>query len=155
MVILANVIPARVTAITNPPEPIVALVANPVNEQIAYENTQKQKSIELTEKAEKLKGSFQGQCVVAVRSFLGVGRDQIQGLAKNTKVNSTLAEVGSIIVIRSGWTGHVGVVLFTDQDGYVWYFDSNGNWTQRASIRKIKLSDPRIKGYRIIETINI
>ena len=45
--------------------------------------------------------------------------------------------------------GHVGVVLDED-DETITYYDSNGNWTQRAAIRKIDKDDPRILGYKII-----
>lgn len=127
--------------------------------RLLYEEAQKQKSIELTAKAESLVGTRQGQCVVAVRKFLGVGKDEVQGLAKSTKINSKTWEVGAIIVFRGmSSAGHVAVALFADSEDWLWYYDSNGSgryvngvWRgdEKAKIRKIKLSDYRISGYRI------
>lgn len=105
----------------------------------------------LITKAERLKGKYQGQCVVAVRNFLGVGRDQIQGMAKSTKINSREPKIGSIIVLAMSKAGHVGVIL-DDQGERLMYFDSNGDWRQRGAIRYINKNDPRIRGYRIINS---
>ncbi len=102
----------------------------------------------LTAKAEKLVGRKEGQCVVAVRNFLGVGRDEVAGLAKNTKINSQTPALGAIIVLKLSAPGHVGVVLDYD-DNTVIYYDSNGDWTQRGAIRERPIIDPKIRGYRI------
>lgn len=125
-----------------------------------YEEAQQQKSVELTAKAESLVGTKQGQCVVAVRKFLGVGKDEVSGMAKSTKINSQTWEVGAIIVFRGmSSAGHVAVSLFADSDNWLWYYDSNGSgryingvWhgDEKAKIRKIKLDDWRISGYHII-----
>lgn len=111
-----------------------------------YAEEQDALSKALTIKAEKLIGKYGGQCVVYVRSFAGVGRDKVSGLAKNTKVNSQDPEVGAIVVLRMSWAGHVGVVLFATMDR-VYYTDSNGNWRQTIAIRSLPLTDKRIKGY--------
>ena len=99
----------------------------------------------LTAKAQKLIGTKQGQCVIAVRNFLGVGRDQISGYV-NVRINSQHPKVGNIIVIV-GRMRHGAVVLFTTATKVV-YYDSNGQLTGRAAIREIKINDKRIKGYR-------
>lgn len=56
--------------------------------------------------------------------------------------------------------GHVAVALFATVDNWLYYWDSNadgykdkyGRWhgTEKAKIRKIKLTDKRISGYRIV-----
>lgn len=102
----------------------------------------------LTAKAENLVGTKQGQCVIAVRNFLKIGKLEVQGLAKNTTINSHDPEVGAVIVIMLSKYGHVGVVLSVD-DEYVYYYDSNGDWTEYAAIRKIKITDKRIRGYHV------
>ena len=119
-------------------------------EQQDYEDSIRKLSIELTQRAETLRGTFQGQCVVGARNFLGVGRDVLQGMAKNTKTNSKDPEVGSIIKLGMSRYGHVGVVLYTTE-AEVFYYDSNGDWRQRGAIRQIKINDKRIKGYKIVE----
>ena len=99
----------------------------------------------LTAKAHKLVGTKQGQCVIAVRNFLGVGRDQIQGYVQ-MKVNSFEPQVGNIIMIV-GRMRHSGVVLYVNKD-MVAYYDSNYKLDGRAGIRTIKVNDKKIKGYR-------
>lgn len=143
-------VPQKGTSSTLPPDSEAIKVQTAEIARIAYEDEQKQKSIALTKKAESLVGTKQGQCVVAVRNFLGVSRNEIQGLAKNTRINSQTWEVGAIIVFRMSAAGHVGVALFSDANNYLWYWDSNGDWKGRGAIRKIKLDDPRIRGYRIV-----
>lgn len=123
------------------------LIPDPVAAQELYDDWNHKQ--ELIAKAEKLKGTKQGQCVVAVRKFLGVGRDEIQGMAKYTKTNSESPEVGAIIKLNMSRYGHVGVVL-DDTENTVTYYDSNGQWTERAAIRTIDINDPRILGYKII-----
>lgn len=102
-------------------------------------------SIQLTQKAESLKGTKQGQCVIAVRNFLGVGRDQIHGYVQ-TKINSQYPQVGNIIVIIGKYR-HSGVVLFSTEDSVI-YYDSNGSLNERAAIREIDIDSSAIKGYR-------
>lgn len=105
---------------------------------------------ELYKKAVSLVGSYQGQCVIAVRSFLGIGRDQIQGWARSTKVNSQIAEIGSIIVLNMSVYGHVGVVI-KQNEHTITYYDSNGGWRGRAAIRTINKNSPKIIGYRLVK----
>lgn len=144
-------IPSHVTAITDSKVYAEAIEKQTEDAALAAkEAAEEALSQDLTNRAEALIGKRGGQCVIFVRNFLGVGRDEIQGMAKNTKVNSQDPEVGSIIVIYASRYGHVGVVLFTTDDGYVVYADSNGSWTQRVAIRKIKINDPKIKGYHKI-----
>lgn len=115
---------------------------------VMYPDYEQAKSNQLIARAESLKGKRTGQCVIAVRSFLGISRSEIQGYARNTKINSHTPQVGAIIVLRMSSAGHVGVVLqVTDQ---VMYYDSNGDNKLRSNVRIIKINDPRIKGYRII-----
>jgi hypothetical protein len=103
----------------------------------------------LTTKAQTIVGTWGGQCVIGVRNFLGVGRDQVQGLAKNTQINSQEWEVGSVIVFRHmSWAGHVAIALFADANNQLWYADTNGNSRETWAIRHIALNDPRISGYR-------
>lgn len=127
----------------------------------ALEEYKKQKLLayknELNQKAQKLKGKWQGQCVVAVRKFIwgqeadsDFARSQIKGLAAHLKTNTQTPEIGAIIKLETGYTDHVGVVLdYNDQ--YITYYDSNGDWTERAAIRSIKTSDQKILGFKIIK----
>ena len=103
----------------------------------------------LMEKALKLKGTWQGQCVVAARKFIDATRDDISGRARDLQVNSDIPEIGAIIKLNMSKVGHVGIVL-DETETTIIYYDSNGSWTQRASIREIKKDDPKILGYKII-----
>lgn len=114
-------------------------------ERIAKENKINQLSIALTHKAESLVGTKQGQCVIAVRNFLGVDRSQIHGYVQ-VQINSTSPQVGNIIVLV-GKSRHSGVVLFTTPTRVV-YYDSNGSLNQKAAIREIDVTSKLIKGYR-------
>lgn len=109
-------------------------------------------SDQLVEYSRTLEGKRTGQCVLALRNYFGVPRSEVQGLAKNTKINSTTGKVGAIIVFkRMSWAGHVGIQITpVRQNGDFEYFDSNGGWGQRGKIRTINISDKRISGYRII-----
>lgn len=107
-------------------------------------------SEELTARAQKLVGVWQGQCVIGVRKFLGVGRNVVQGRAITTKTDTTTWTVGAIIVLRLSSAGHVGVTLYSD-GVHGWYYDTNGDWTERGAIRKIRLDSPLIVGYKIIK----
>lgn len=128
-------------------------------QELSFKEEQDLLSKRLTAKAESLVGTKQGQCVVAVRNFLGVGRNEISGAAKTTKVNSKEWSVGAIIVFHGmSKDGHVAIALFATADNWLYYWDSNadgymdkrGIWhgTEKAKIRKVKLTDKRISGYR-------
>lgn len=148
--------PGNTTAITNP-EPYENIkIPTPEELQIAAIDAL---SKELTSKAESLVGTRQGQCVVAIRQFFGVGRSEVQGWATHTRVNSQVPEVGSVIVFwgtKQNKYGHVGGVLFTTHDGWVYYYSPNAKGTRweiangrgRAVISKVKINSKTIKGYR-------
>lgn len=109
-------------------------------------------SRQLVSYAQTLKGKRTGQCVVALRKYFGISRSEVQGLAKNTKINSPTGKVGAIVVFKKmSWAGHVGIQITpVDSQGNFQYFDSNGNWNKRGAIRTININDRRISGYRII-----
>lgn len=113
-----------------------------LQKQIRLDNLSK----ELSAKAQSLVGKKTGQCTLAVRSFLGVGPDEIHGYVQTT-INSHDPYVGSIIVIV-GRSRHSGVVLFSTPTE-VTYYDSNGDWKETSKIRTIKVTDKRIKGYHV------
>lgn len=48
------------------------------------------------------------------------------------------------------YAGHVSVALY-EENGYLVYYDSNGDFRQRGAIRKIAIDHPLISGYRIIK----
>ena len=126
------------------------LEADPEAAEIAYQNwLEEQYEKELIQKAKSLEGTRQGQCVVAVRKFLGIGRDEIQGLAKNTETNSSTPELGAIIKIKAGKTGHVGVVIGIEDDR-IYIFESNWIAYEKASTRWLPINDSSIIGYKII-----
>lgn len=128
------------------PEPI------PYEQTAIYKPTIEQEtealSHYLTEKATKLIGKKGGQCVVFVRTFAGVGRDKVQGLAKNNKINSTVPTIGAVIKTKESWYGHVAVVIAIKED-QIQIVESNYHWNQRVSIRWIKITNPKIAGYII------
>lgn len=112
-------------------------------------------SQQLVAYAQTLRGKRTGQCVLALRNYFGVPRSEVQGLAKNTKINSPTGKVGAVVVFkRLSWAGHVGIQITpVDANGNFQYFDSNGGWTQRGAIRTINIKDRRISGYRIINYV--
>ncbi len=110
--------------------------------------------IDLLAKANKLKGKRQGQCVIAVRKFIfgnaNLGRDEIQGSAKNLKINSKEPELESIVLIDTkSKHEHVAVVLDYTDDSLLVY-DSNYVSSNVSSVRRIP-RDKKILGYRIIK----
>lgn len=133
--------------------------SNKTYELQATYNTQQQAnyqelewSRQLVEYSRTLQGKRTGQCVLALRNYFGVPRSEVQGLAKNTKINSQTGQVGAVIVFkRMSWAGHVAIQITpVDEQGNFQYFDSNGSWGQRGAIRTININDRRISGYRII-----
>lgn len=116
----------------------------------AYEEKKAEQewSNQLVAYSKTLVGKRTGQCVMAVRNYFGISKNDVQGQARSTKPNSKDPKVGSVIVLNMSKVGHVGIVIAVDGE-LVTYFDSNGNWTQRGAIRTIIKSDRRIIGYRI------
>lgn len=108
-------------------------------------------SSQLVEYAKTLQGKNTGQCVLTLRNYFGIPRSEVQGLAKNTKINSTTGKVGAIVVFkRMSWAGHVAIQITpVDANGNFTYFAGNEN-KGRAVIKTINISDKRISGYRII-----
>lgn len=107
-------------------------------------------SRELTQRAEKLVGTKQGQCVLAARRFLfgneNLGKEYVQGYVRyDSKKLIHDPVVGSLIIFVGGWR-HTGVTLFSTATE-VWYYDSNGDLKGTAKIRSIKLNDPWLKGF--------
>lgn len=92
-----------------------------------------------------LVGKRTGQCVTSLRTYFGISRNEVQGLARSTKPNTQDPKVGSIIILKPN---HVGIVIKVDGN-IITYFDSNGQWTQRGAIRTIIKGDRRITGFRI------
>lgn len=114
------------------------------NQQLDY-----QKSLELVTQANSLVGKRGGQCVVFVRTFTGVSRDKVQGLAKNTKTNSATPKLGAILSTGESRSGHVAVVIAIT-DTQVQVVESNYHWNQRISTRWITKNSKVIKGYLVI-----
>lgn len=157
LVFLINLIyPTTVTkseALQNIPNPTTnneeeyVLKPDLVTAQLLYEEWQLKQ--ELRERADKLVGTHQGQCVVAARNFLRVSRDEISGVAKNLETNSIEPQIGAIIKLKESSKGHVGVVIDMDGDNLL-VFESNYSYNERASLRWISKYYPRIEGYKII-----
>ena len=101
-------------------------------------------------RAEKLNGTWQGQCVMAVRKFLNIGRESgVAGMAKNTPINSNQPEAGAIVKLDQSKYGHLAVVLKV-ADNQIYIYESNYNWTERARTKWIDKDDPKIMGYLIL-----
>lgn len=115
----------------------------------SVEEQEQEWSRQLVAYSRTLVGKRTGQCVTSLRTYFGIQKSEVSGLAKNTKINSSQPKVGAIIVFkRMSWAGHVGLVIKTEGD-LVTYFDSNGDWRQRGAIRTININDRKISGYRI------
>lgn len=116
--------------------------------------TEKQAELEwskqLTAYAQTLVGKRTGSCVLSLRNHFGVPRNEVQGAAKQTKINSSTGKVGAVIVFRnlSKW-GHVGLIIADEGDHWL-YFHSNMSFTGRGRIDRIAKTDKKISGYRII-----
>lgn len=108
-------------------------------------------SYQLVAYAKTLEGKRTGQCVLTLRNYFGVPREEVHGLAKNTKINSSIGKVGAIIVFKQmSWAGHVAIQITpVDENGNFQYFAGNEN-RGRAVIKTININDRRISGYRII-----
>ena len=122
-----------------------------------YQEKQAEKewSAQLTAHAQTLVGKRTGTCVLTLRKHFGVPRNEVQGFAKSTRINSKQGKIGSVIVFKnlSKW-GHVGITIGED-DQYWYYFHGNIDFKGTGRIDKIAKSDPRISGFRIINYKNI
>lgn len=108
-----------------------------------------ERSQALIARATELVGQKGGQCVVFARQFSGVGRDKVQGLAKNTKTNSTQPELGSIIKLNMSRPGHVAVVIAITAESVTFVESNVPMGSERVGIRTLQTSDSRILGYLI------
>ena len=83
-------------------------------------------------------------CVNIVKDV--VGYTEPVGLAKNWPITTQIPQAGAVVVMRSGWTGHVAYVLRIEEGFLVLY---EGNWTRcRLTVgRKVSVNDPSIIGY--------
>jgi len=113
-----------------------------------YEEQQEALSQTLRDRATAQTEKWYGACVIGVRQFLGVGRDEVSGMAKNLQVNSERPAVGAIIKLNMSWYGHVGAVIDYNIEKIV-YYDTNGDWTGHGAIREIGINDKRILGFKI------
>jgi hypothetical protein len=111
-----------------------------------FEEMQEALSSKLLNQASDLQGRFGGECVIFARNFLD--DSSIKGYARNIKPNSNLPQIGSVILLKMSSLGHVGVILYFD-DNVITYIDSNGDFKKKIAIRTIRVNDKRIKGYKI------
>jgi len=114
---------------------------------------------ELRKRAEKFRGTHQGQCVIAVRVFLwgskNLGRSEVQGRASSLRVNSQEPAIGAIVLLNTpGKIDHVGVTLDFNTDTLLVY-ESNYIKAGVAGIREIPRNSPQILGYRIVSNLKI
>lgn len=100
----------------------------------------------LTQKAEKLVGTYGGACVSFARNFTGATPDVVGGMARNVPTNTTTPDIGEIIKTDESPAGHLGVVIAIDGDTLT-VVDSNYHWDNIIHIRIINLNDPKILGY--------
>lgn len=111
---------------------------------------EEQWSAELVAYSQTLVGKRTGQCVLALRQRFGVPKNEVQGMAKSTQINSQTGKVGSVIVFKNlSKYGHVGIII-KDEGSHWLYFHSNMDWRGTGRIDRISKTDPRISGYRII-----
>jgi len=140
------------------------VLANPISTAVANDSyvtydqlkayQEKQAELEwsrqLTVYAQTLVGKRTGTCVLALRNKFGVPRNEVQGAAKTTKINSSVGKVGAVIVFKnlSKW-GHVGYIIADEGDHWL-YFHSNMDFRGTGRIDRIAKNDNKISGYRII-----
>jgi hypothetical protein len=114
---------------------------------------------ELRKRAEKLRGTYQGQCVIAVRVFLfghrDRGRSEIQGWAKSLRINSHDPTIGAIVLLdTANKHDHAAVTIDFTEDTILVY-ESNYISGGVAGIREIPRNSPQILGYRVVDNLNI
>lgn len=141
---------------------------NAIDTYLTYEElrvySERQAEIEwsnqLVNYANTLVGKRTGHCVLTLRNYFGVSKNEVQGSAKSTQINSKTGKVGAVIVFRgmSKW-GHVAYQITPVRpNGDFEYFAGNENGSRseiamgraKSVIKTINISDPRISGYRII-----
>ena len=88
--------------------------------------------------------SLSCNCVLFAKDYLGI--TETLGAAKYIKPNSSEPKVGSMVLLKEGTLGHVGVVLDINNDE-IWFIESNFR-SCMITYRSLKTDDPRIKGYR-------
>lgn len=107
-------------------------------------------SDQLVAYSQTLVGKKTGQCVLSLRNYFGVPKSEVQGMAKHTKANSSVGQVGSVIIFKNmSKYGHVGILIKDQGDSWL-YFHSNIDWHGTGRINSIRKDDYRISGYRII-----
>ncbi len=121
------------------------------NPQQTAQEQEQEWSRQLVSYARTLEGKRTGQCVLTLRNYFGISRSEVQGLAKNTKINSQSGKVGAIVVFkRMSWAGHVAIQITpVDSNGNFTYFAGNES-RGRAVIKTINVRNKKISGYRIM-----
>ncbi len=83
-------------------------------------------------------------CVMAARAITGINVGPI-GYARNHPINSRKPRVGSIVVLRSGWTGHVAAVTAVHGNSIT---IKEGNWRPcQWTTRTLSINSKIIRGY--------
>lgn len=85
------------------------------------------------------------QCVGYVQQMLGVWVRTRNGLARTFPINTSNPEVGEAVVMRSGWTGHVGYVVGVSEST-ITIREANW-WRGFITQRTISRWDWSIRGY--------
>ena len=88
--------------------------------------------------------SLSCNCVLFSKDYLGI--TETLGVARFIKATSTEPKIGSMVLLKEGTLGHVGVVLDVNNDE-IWIVESNYKPCM-ITYRSLKIGDPRIKGYR-------
>lgn len=101
----------------------------------------------LDNKTKGLVRTKQGQCVVAVRNFLSLNREQISGIAKNFKIDSKTPSIGAIVKTSESIYEHVAVVI-DETDTQILIFESNYKFNEYASVRWLDKNSNKIVGYK-------
>jgi len=107
------------------------------------------KEWQLTQKAEKLKGKYGGQCVTFARNFTGASPEDVSGMARNVKTNTTTPELGAIVKTDESKAGHLQVIIGIDGENLT-VVDSNYGWDGIIRIRIINAYDSKILGYKTL-----
>lgn len=105
----------------------------------------------LTNEANKLKGKYGGACVTFARNFTKATVEDVSGVARDVRTNTSTPEVGEIVKTKESSVGHLSVLIAIN-DGTGTVVDSNYGWDGIIRIRTISLDDPKILGY--IKIIN-
>lgn len=123
-------------------QPQTAHAAAPRRTQ--YRAQVKPKKYSYVRKAYGVSSSVLCSCVTYAKQRSGINVGPV-GYAKNHPINSHVPKVGSIMVMHSGWTGHLAVVTAV-KGNLITITEANWKHCQQST-RTLNANNPSIRGY--------